>query len=119
MRTTISLILLGCIVLALPSCLFGRSSKTEFHGKYVSEQKMEQLKAGASRSEALELFGEPSGKSEVHDGDDLWSWRYQKETKETGAVFLLFGSSKETTHHGTVYVRFRGGKATRVWRTEN
>ena len=119
MCKAISLILLGCLVLTLPCCLFGRSSKTKFHGKYVSEAKMEQLDEGSSRSEALELFGDPSGKTKTYDGDELWSWRYQKETKTTGAVFLLFGSTSETTHHGTVYARFREGKATRIWRTEN
>ena len=60
MSKTIAIVLLGCLVLTLPACLFGRSSKTKFSGKYVSEQKMEQLKAGASRSEVLELLRDPA-----------------------------------------------------------
>lgn len=118
MCKSIALIVLGCLVLTLPCCLFGRSSKTKFHGKYVSEGKMEQLKVGASRTEVLELFGKPSNQGKAYDETDLWSWRYQKETQETGAVFLLFGSNTETTYHGTVYVRFKDGKVSRVWRTE-
>ena len=47
------------------------------------------------------------------------SWRYQREVRKTGAVFLLFGSKTETTNHGTVYVRFKDGKVLRVWRNEN
>lgn len=108
--------LLGCLLLASSSCLFGSTTSVEYTGRHVSAAAMQEIDVGSSQEEVLEVFGEPS--SRRTDGEEeVWVWRYARQTKKAGSVFLILGTSSRTTHHGTVNVRFREGKVTRLWRT--
>ena len=72
----------------------------------------------ASQQEVLEVFGEPTGKSDVGNSAELWTWRYTRKSESSNSVFLLLASKSEVVEHGTVYVRLENGRVAKVWRTE-
>ncbi len=105
-------------LVALQSCLFGSTSKVEYEGRHVSESQMRQVEAGVSKQEVLQVFGEPTGKSDVGDAAELWTWRYTRKSESSSSVFLLLASKSEVIEHGTVYVRLENDRVAKVWRTE-
>jgi outer membrane protein assembly factor BamE (lipoprotein component of BamABCDE complex) len=102
--------------LALGGCLFGSESRTEYQGKYVSPQTMEQVKAGQSKDFVLSLLGEPTSRTQAGNGTEVWKYAYREEKSTEGSVFLLLHSSKTTETEGAVYVELKNGRVTRTWR---
>ena len=47
-----------------------------------------------------------SAGSSAGTGTTIWTYSYTQATTKSGAVFLLFGSSKTTQTEGAVYVEF-------------
>jgi outer membrane protein assembly factor BamE (lipoprotein component of BamABCDE complex) len=102
--------------LCLPSCVISSSSRTEYSGNYVSDQTLQQVKVGAKPDYVLAVLGEPSTKSRLEDGTEIWKWRYtQSRSSSSSIIFAFSGNSKTDTVRNT-YVQFEDGKVVKSWR---
>lgn len=116
-RSRLSALLVALVVAPLVSgCLIGTSENTKFTGRYVSQETLQQIEAGDSRDEVRSILGSPTASTEKESGTTIWTYSYTQATTKTGAVFLLFGSSKTTESEGAVYVEFDADdKVVKTW----
>ncbi|MCP3917947.1 MAG: outer membrane protein assembly factor BamE [bacterium] len=103
-------------ILLLPGCLIGSSTDTDYSGRYISEDTIQEVQPGASKDFVLELCGEPTSRIDSGGGAELWKWEYSQETASSGSVFLLLGSSKTSKSEGAVWVKFEDERVVRAWR---
>ncbi|MEM9378489.1 MAG: outer membrane protein assembly factor BamE [Planctomycetota bacterium] len=114
-RLSFALVLLP-LWLGTSSCLIGRSENTKFSGRYIPEDKLQQIEEGDSQDDVTLLLGPPSSKTEKSTGATVWKYAYNKATTKSGAVFLLFGSSSTVETEGAVYVEFdQQEKVVKTW----
>jgi outer membrane protein assembly factor BamE (lipoprotein component of BamABCDE complex) len=99
---------IAVLVLALGAsgCLIGKSEHTQYTGRYVSEETLEQIEPGDTQDEVASLLGQPSSRTRKETGTTVWRYSYSQATTKSGAVFLLFGSSTTIQVDGAVYVEF-------------
>jgi hypothetical protein len=65
----------------------------------------------------LGTLGEPTSKTTLENGEELWKWQYSKVKESSGAVLFIFGGSSTSTEGGSSYVQMRDGVVTKAWRT--
>jgi hypothetical protein len=107
--------LVGCAVV-LPGCLISGHSATYLSGTEVSGAALGRVTPGESRKEfVLATFGEPSSKTTLEDGTELWKWQYTKTRSSRGTVLFLFSSSDYHQESSTTFVEFKGETVSRVW----
>jgi hypothetical protein len=98
-------------------CLINSHSRTEYSGDYVGTKAMDRIQIGESRQDfVLATLGEPTCKSHLDDGTDLWKWRYKKTHSGNGSVFLLIAASDRTEQEGAACIVFRDGVVEKKWR---
>lgn len=113
---------LSCALLfaagALPGCLISsRSSETQ-SGTYVSEATFNQIEPGVTTKQwVLGTLGEPSLKTTLENGEELWKWSYCKTKQSSGSLLFVFGGSSTSSTMGAAYVQFKDGIATKSWRS--
>ena len=108
--------LLAVLAFAVSGCLIGTSENTKFTGRYLSPETLKQIEPGDSRDEVRSILGSPTSSTEKENGTTIWTYSYTQATTKTGAVFLLFGSSKTTETEGSVYVEFGADdKVVKTW----
>src|SRR5262249_33869524 len=72
-------------------CLFGGSSETHREGAYVSDSTLGTIEAGkTTQAWVLATLGEPSKKTELEPGHELWNYEYKEKKESNGYVFLIF-----------------------------
>ena len=103
------------LLLVLPSCLFGSSSKTTQHGTRIGQETYDQVVPGKKQDFVLALCGDPTSKSTV-EGGEIWKWSYRKETTSSGGVIFIISSKTKTEIKDAVFVEFRGDAVHKVWR---
>jgi hypothetical protein len=102
--------------LLLGGCLINSSSKTEYSGRYLSPAAVSQIEPGETRQDfVLATIGEPTTKTALDDGSEIWKWEYRKTRSSSGSVFLLLNSDNQTRSEGATYVVFRDGVVEKVW----
>ena len=105
------------LALASSSCVIVRSnSGVERTGEYVSPQTFENIKSGVSSDYVLAVIGDPTTKTEVEEGSEIWRWRYTEIRESNGGVFLLISSKRTTDTVHNCYVELNDGKVVRAWR---
>lgn len=106
-----ALMVLGCA-----GCLVSHRSREETSGRYVGRATFAQIEPGSSKQDwVLATLGEPTSKCALDDGSTLWSWRYSKERKSSGAVFLVLGTSSSSETENATFVQFRDGVVVKAW----
>jgi len=85
-------------------------------GNYVSPETFEQVKVGTSTEYVTAILGEPSSKSTLSDGTEIWKWRYTEVRESHGGVIFVVNSRKTTDSVHNSYVEFQDGKVARAWR---
>lgn len=102
---------------AMPGCLISSRSNTAYSGRYISESGLSRIQVGKSKPDFVQAtLGEPTSKSELDDGGEIWRYEYTKTTSGSGTVFLLFSGSNHTEKSGSVCIRFRDGVVAEKWR---
>jgi len=100
----------------LPGCLITSSGDTSYSGQHISAETFEKVEAGTSKGFVLATFGEPSARTTLEDGSEVWRWTYTENRSSSGTViFLLNSSSRKETQHNT-FVEFADGVVARSWR---
>jgi outer membrane protein assembly factor BamE (lipoprotein component of BamABCDE complex) len=111
---------IGAVALVIFSsggCLVGGGSTTRREGNYASQATLNNIQPGKSnKAWVLATLGEPTSKTVIESGHELWKYSY-KETKESGGfVFLLYACSDTKISDGTVFVEMQSGIVTKTWR---
>jgi outer membrane protein assembly factor BamE (lipoprotein component of BamABCDE complex) len=116
-RPTLPLVSLAlCTALFLPSCLFGTKEHTETTGTLVDDTTFERIEPGNSMEFVRQLLGPPTRKIDTDEEQGgIWEWKYQKVTKKSGSIFLIFASSKREQFDTAVFVEFEDDVVTRTW----
>ncbi|HMN40786.1 MAG TPA: hypothetical protein PKE29_08050 [Phycisphaerales bacterium] len=117
MRATVAAAMLGIAAFG-SGCLISQHSNERYTGTYVSEPTFSQIQTGVTtRAWILGTLGEPTTKTTLENGEELWKWQYAKVKQSSGAVLFIFGGSSTSTEGGSAYVQMRDGVVTKAWRT--
>ena len=104
-------------IATLPGCLVNTSSRTEYSGRYIGAETFAQIEPGTTNREfVLATLGEPSGKTALSDGSEIWKWEYRKSRSGSGTVFLLLNADNHTESVGGTYVEIKNDIVTKAWR---
>jgi outer membrane protein assembly factor BamE (lipoprotein component of BamABCDE complex) len=110
-------LVLGVLAFSSASCaVLSSSSHTERSGNYIGEETLRQVQPGHSQEYVRALFGDPTSRSAVSEGVELWKWTYEQETRSSGSVLLVFSSRRSTESGGAVYVEFTDAQVSKIWR---
>ncbi len=115
------LVALGLIagVLASSGCLIHSHNRTEYSGKYVGSATFDRIEEGKSTSEyVLATLGEPTSRSPLSDGTEVWKWTYRRTHDSSGSVFLIYGGSGHSENEGSAFVVVKDGLVTKKWRDD-
>ena len=109
-----------CLALPLLSgCLVGSHESESYSGTTVSAPTFDQIEPGkTTKAWVLGTLGEPSSKTDIENGEELWKWSYTKTQKSNGYFLFVFGGSSEKSASGAAYVQIKDGLVTKKWRTD-
>jgi outer membrane protein assembly factor BamE (lipoprotein component of BamABCDE complex) len=109
--------ILALAVMMNLGCLVGGSSTTRREGSYVSQSTLNEIEPGkTSQAWIVATLGEPTSKTVLGPGHELWKYSY-KETKQSGGyVFLLYAGGDTKIADGTVFVEMVNDVVTKTWR---
>lgn len=113
-RPVLSLVAL--LALALPACVSG-DSKSVSTGRYIGDQTLSRIEPGKTdKAWVIAVLGEPTFKSTLPSGVELWKWEFSRVTTSSGSVFFVVsGKNREETIR-TVYVEFERDMVRQCWR---
>jgi len=100
----------------LASCIIHARSSSDRSGHYVGEQTLAQIEAGRSQDYVLGLLGEPTSRTSVEGGIEIWKWAYSESKTSRSGVFLIFSGRTTTSSQGAVYVEFKDSVVVKSWR---
>lgn len=111
---------LGALIVVsglLSGCLVATSSQTTHSGSYVSDSTWSKLEKGRTSQEwVLTVIGQPTSKSTVPGGKEVWKFSYTTRTENDGAVFLIFAGSSKEENASNAFIEFKDGIVTDWWR---
>src|ERR1043165_703430 len=86
-----ALVLAACAAL-LPGCLISSRTAEHSSGTYVSENTMGQIEPGVTtKAWVIGAFGNPTSRTPLEDGGELWKWEYSRTRESHGGVLFIFG----------------------------
>ena len=100
----------------LTGCLISGDTKTETSGRYVGDETLAQITPGKSPEFVLALLGEPSTRTQLSDGSEIWKWAHVERKKSQSGVIFLLGTKTETEKTRTAFVAFKDGVVEKAWR---
>jgi len=108
--------LLASMLIMTSGCVRSRSS-IQTTGRYIGDQTVARIEPGKTTREwVLAVMDEPTSKSRLENGVEIWKWSYQRVKTSSGSVlFLVAGSGRDETIRN-VYVEFEGDIVRQVWR---
>lgn len=117
MRYRITLACLaGSSLFLMTGCLVRSSSRTEYSGRFIGRETAKQIEPGKSKQDfVLAVLGEPTSKTPVSDGSEVWKWEYRKKEHSRGKVFLLVNADDHSETQGATYVVMRDCTVEKVW----
>jgi len=117
-RIVVSLAGLTACAVLLPGCLINSRTAERSSGTYISENTLGQIEPGVtSKAWVLGALGEPTKKTTLEDGSELWKWEYSRTRESHGGVLFLINRSSSTESGGAAYVEMRGGVVTKAWKS--
>ncbi len=115
-RRILGTALLAAGALAAPACVISAGSDTEVSGQYVSQTTLDRIEPGKDKAYVLALIGEPSSKSKLDDGTEIWKWRYTEKKRSHGHLIFIFDTDSKTETRHLSYVEFGSdGKVVKSW----
>lgn len=100
----------------LTGCVIGSSSHTDVSGNYIGNETLAQIQPGKDQAYVLALVGDPSDKTVLTNGTEIWKWRYTEQKKSSGSVIFLLSAESNTNDVKTTYVEFKDGVVVKAWR---
>ena len=110
-------VILAAIAFTSLGCLVSTSSTTKHQGNYVSQSTLDNIQPGkTSKAWIVATLGQPTSKTELEPGHELWKYTYKETHESGGAVFLLYAGSNTKVADGTVFVELNDGIVSKSWR---
>ncbi len=110
---------LGAAAATLSGCLISSHSNESFTGTRVSDATFNRIEPGVTTQQWITgTLGEPSIKTKLEDGSELWKWQYAKVKSSSGAILFVFGGSSTSTQASAAYVQLKDGIVTKCWRAD-
>jgi outer membrane protein assembly factor BamE (lipoprotein component of BamABCDE complex) len=107
---------IASIVLATSSCIINTGSHTKRTGSYISQQTFEQVAPGKKKEFVVAVLGEPSTKTTLSDGTEIWKWMFRQKETRSGTVLFVFSGDDTTETETSTYVLFKDDVVTQAWR---
>jgi outer membrane protein assembly factor BamE (lipoprotein component of BamABCDE complex) len=101
---------------ALGGCLIGSTTQTETSGHQIGNDTLAQIQAGKDMSYVTALIGDPTNKTVLDGGTEIWKWRYTERKNSSGTVIFLLSADNKTETSNTTYVEFKDGVVVKAWR---
>lgn len=89
-----------------------------YEGTYISDELLEVVKTGKTTSDwVAAVFGEPTARSELRDGSEIWRWTYKPVAQEAAVIEIFSDEKKEPKlATRTVFLQFRDGIVIEKWK---
>jgi len=100
---------------ALTGCIVSSNDTTHVTGKQVSDDKLAQVKPGATKDTVIDLLGLPSDRLDLGSGLEVWEWKSTETQRKSSDVIFLISSNKSNQTDKTTSVEFKDGLVTRTW----
>jgi len=101
----------------MPGCLVSGSSYVKNEGRYISGDTLEKIVPGETEREWVHaVLGEPTHRTTLSDGREIWKWSSKSVSRSSGAVFLIARGSNYEVVERTVYVEFEGEIVSAAWK---
>lgn len=102
--------------LTLGGCLIGSGSSDTVTGTFIGRETLAQMKPGETKEDfVVATLGQPSSRSTLSDGSQLWRYNYSRTRRSGGYVFVLLSASSKEQTVATTFVEFRDGVVARAW----
>ena len=105
---------LACTTLG--GCLIGSSSHTDSSGHLIGADTLAQIQPGKDTAYVLALIGDPTDKTLLDGGTEIWKWRYTERKNSSGSVIFLLSAENKTESTKITYVEFKDGIVVKAWR---
>jgi outer membrane protein assembly factor BamE (lipoprotein component of BamABCDE complex) len=102
--------------MGLCGCIINTGSHSAHSGNYVSAQTFEQISPGKSKDFVLALLGEPTTKTPLSDGSEIWKWKYRQTEKKSGTLLFVFNGDSTTETESQTFVVFKDDVVSQAWR---
>jgi outer membrane protein assembly factor BamE (lipoprotein component of BamABCDE complex) len=108
--------LASLVALELGSCVINTGSHREISGRYIGDQTFEQISPGKNKEFVLAVLGEPSSKTPLSDGTEIWKWVYKQKNKSSGSFLFVFNGDSTTETETATFVQFKNEVVSQSWR---
>ena len=105
---TASLPLAGCVVI-------DTNSHTERSGTEISPTTLAQIEPGKPTEFVIALVGEPSSRTSLSDGTEIWKWTYREKRTSGGHILFVVDSDSTSEKTRTTYVEICAGQVVKAW----
>ena len=105
---------LACTTLG--GCLIGSSTHTDTSGHLIGNDTLAQIQPGKDTAYVLALIGDPTDKTLLDGGTEIWKWRYTERKNSSGTVIFLLSADNKTETTKITYVEFKDGIVVKAWR---
>ena len=100
----------------LGGCLISSGSSDTVSGTYIGRETLAQMKPGETKEDfVVATLGQPSCKSALSDGSQLWKYNYSRTKRSGASVFVLLSAGSKEQTVATTFVELKDGVVTKAW----
>ena len=110
--STLAALAAACL---FPACIINVDSHSERSGRYDSSSTLQQVEHGSTQSYVLALLGEPTSRTKVEGGTEIWKWSYTEVKRSEGSLIFVFSGDETERVEGAAYVEFQDGVVRKSW----
>jgi outer membrane protein assembly factor BamE (lipoprotein component of BamABCDE complex) len=86
-------------------------------GEYVGRSSYAQIRPGKSSDDfVVATLGEPTSKSTLEDGSEIWQWTATGRKSGSGSVLFLYSGSNDKEIETRTFVKIKDGRVTKKLR---
>jgi hypothetical protein len=115
-RPALTLLAVLAAVPTFTACIIHADSHTRVSGHHVGEETLRQIEPGKKQDYVLVLLGEPSVRTALADGVEIWRWTATEKRTSSGSLIFVFDSDQSHESTRSAYVEFKDGVVTKAWR---
>ncbi|MBX3357414.1 MAG: hypothetical protein KF745_03205 [Phycisphaeraceae bacterium] len=118
LKTAVKADLNGTVRLEGPIQIQMQGPVIRYEGIYISDELLDRVRIGETTDEwLLAVFGEPTSRTEMKDGSQIWRWTYGP-TEQQASIVEVFGSTEKEPKLAvrSVFAHLRGGIVIEKWK---
>jgi outer membrane protein assembly factor BamE (lipoprotein component of BamABCDE complex) len=103
------------IPLLFSGCIIHADSHVHRTGVEVSRETLAQVEPGRKKDFVIALLGEPTSRTTLEGGTEIWKWTYTEKRVRRGSLFLILDSDTTQERNGATYVQFEDEVVAKAW----